>query len=108
LKGKLKTYLEEISLDLGEEKEMGCNSMLRIIVGRSLDIDEELYACFIDWQKASDRVKWSKLMQILGETGKNWCEGRWINKLYIGQGVKFRLDGAEARGAETCHRLYSK
>jgi hypothetical protein len=71
-----------------------------------LDIDEELYACFIDWQKA-DRVKWSKLMQILVRTGINMCEGRLISKLYIGQGVKLRLDGTEARGVETCHRLHS-
>jgi hypothetical protein len=82
--------------------------MLRIIEGRSLDIDEKLYACFIDWQKASDHVKWSKLMQILVGTGIIWREGKLISKIYIGQGFKLRLDGAEARGAETCHRLYSK
>jgi hypothetical protein len=29
---------------------------LRIISERNLVIDEELCACFIDWQKASDRV----------------------------------------------------
>jgi hypothetical protein len=80
---------------------------VRIIEGRSLDIDEELYPCFIDCQKASGRVKWSKLMQILLGTGINWREGRLISKLYIGQEVKLRLNGAEARVAETCLRLYS-
>jgi hypothetical protein len=30
--------------------------MLRIISERTLDIDEEFCACFIDWQKAFDRV----------------------------------------------------
>ena len=30
--------------------------MLRIISGRTLEIDEELSVCFIDWQKAFDRV----------------------------------------------------
>jgi hypothetical protein len=39
--------------------------MLRIISERTLDIDEGLCACFIDWQKASDRVNWTKLMQAL-------------------------------------------
>jgi hypothetical protein len=34
--------------------------MLRIISERTLVIDEELCACFIDWQKAFDRVNWSK------------------------------------------------
>jgi hypothetical protein len=36
--------------------------MLRIIPERTLEIDEELCACFIDWQKAFDSVKWNKLM----------------------------------------------
>jgi hypothetical protein len=40
-------YLEKISLDLEEEKEPG---MLRIISERTLEIDEELNVCFVDWQ----------------------------------------------------------
>jgi hypothetical protein len=36
---------------------------------RTLDIDEEVYACFIDWQKAFDRVRWTKLMETLKNTG---------------------------------------
>jgi hypothetical protein len=43
--------------------------MLRIISKRTSEIDEELCVCFIDWQKASDRVKWTKLMQITEGTG---------------------------------------
>ena len=43
--------------------------MLRIISERNLDTDEELCACFIDWQKAFDLVNWTKLIQILKGTG---------------------------------------
>jgi hypothetical protein len=39
--------------------------MLRIISERTLDTDEKLYACCIDWQKAFDRVSGIKLMQSL-------------------------------------------
>jgi hypothetical protein len=39
------------------------------ISDQTLDIEEELYACFMEWQKAFDRVNWTKLMQILKE---NW------------------------------------
>jgi hypothetical protein len=39
--------------------------MLRTISERTLDIEEELCACFIKWQNAFDRVNWTKLMQIL-------------------------------------------
>jgi hypothetical protein len=59
--------------------------MLRIISDQNLEIDEELYACFIDWQKAPGHVKWTKLTQILKETGIDWQQRRLISKLYMDQ-----------------------
>ena len=50
----------------GTRNEIG---MLRIISERTLEIDVELCVCFIDWQKAFDRVNWTKLMQIVKRTG---------------------------------------
>jgi hypothetical protein len=64
------------------------NGMLRIILERTLEIDEELSVCFIDWHKAFDRVNWTKLMQILKEIGIDWRERRLINNLYTAQSVK--------------------
>jgi len=46
---------------------------MRIIAERTLEIDEELCVCFIDWQKAFDHVNWTKSMQILKRTGIDWC-----------------------------------
>ena len=62
--------------------------MMRIIGERTLEIDEEMCVCFIDLQKTFDRVKWTKLMQILKRTGNDWRERRLISKLYIDQRVK--------------------
>ena len=56
--------------------------MLRIISERTLETDEELFVCFIDWQKAFDRVNWNKLMQILKGTVIDWRERRLISNLY--------------------------
>jgi len=36
---------------------------------------------FIDWQKAFDRVNWTKLMQILKGTVIDWRERRLISNL---------------------------
>jgi hypothetical protein len=66
--------------------------MLRIISERTLDISEEICVCFIDWQKAFDRVRWAKLMEILKKTGIDWRERRLISKLYRDQSVRLRLD----------------
>jgi len=52
--------------------------MLRRISECTLDIFGELCACFVDWPKAFDHVKWTKLMQILKETSIDWPEKRLI------------------------------
>jgi len=75
--------------------------MLRIISERTLEIDEKLSVCFIDWQKAFDRVNWTNLMQILKKIGIDWREGRLIRNLYMAQSVKVRLNRAETRIVKT-------
>jgi hypothetical protein len=57
--------------------------MLRIILERTLDIGEEIRICFIYLQEAFDRVKWTKLMEILKKAGIDWRERRLISKLYM-------------------------
>ena len=66
--------------------------MMRIISERTLEIDTELCICLIDWQKAFDRVNWTKLMKILKGTGIDWRERSWISSLYMAQSVKVRLN----------------
>jgi hypothetical protein len=61
--------------------------VLRIISERTLIIDEELFPCFIDWP-----ANWTKLEQIVMETGIVWHERRLMSKLYMDQSVKIRLD----------------
>ena len=72
--------------------------MIRIIVERTLEIDEELCVCFIDWQKAFDRVNLAKFMQIPKRTGIDWRIRRLISKLYMDQRV--RLDRGETRSVQ--------
>ena len=71
--------------------------MLRIISERTLEIDEELSVSFIDWQKAFDRVNWTKLMQILRGNDIDWHDRRLISSLYMAQSVKVRLYRGETR-----------
>jgi hypothetical protein len=75
--------------------------ILRIISERTLEVDEELCVCFIDWQKAFDRVSWTTLMQILEVTGIDWRERRLISNLYMAQSVKVRLNRGETRSVKT-------
>jgi len=74
--------------------------MLRIIAQRTLEIDEELSVFLIDWQKAFDRVNWTKLMQILKDTGIDWHERRLISSLNMAQSIKVRLNREETRSVK--------
>ena len=56
----LSLYLEKVSWDLEEEKE--------------IDVVQEFCAYVIDWQKVFDRVNWVKLMQIVKGTEIDWPE----------------------------------
>jgi len=93
LRGRIEKKIEDV---LGEEQfgfrrgegTRNAIGMMRIIAERTLEIDEELCVCFIDWQKAFDRVNWTKLMQILKRIGIDWRERRLISKLYMEQKVK--------------------
>ena len=93
LRRRIKKKIEDV---LGEDQFVfrrgkgtrGAIGMLRIISERTLETDEELCVCLTDWQKAFDRVNWTKLMQILKGTGIDWRERRLISNLYVAQSVK--------------------
>jgi len=61
--------------------------MLKLISERTLDIDRELCACYIKWQKAFDHGNWTSLMQILKETAIGCHERTLISKLYMDHSV---------------------
>jgi len=48
--------------------------MMRIISEQTLEIDEGMHVCFIDWQNTFDCVNWTKLIQILKRTVNDWRE----------------------------------
>ena len=74
--------------------------MLRIISERTLEIHAELCVRFVDWQKAFDRVKLTKSMQILKGTGIDWRERRFNSNLYMTQGTKVRVNRGETRSVK--------
>jgi hypothetical protein len=101
IKKKIEVVLAEDQLEF--TKGIGTRDaiwMPRLISKRTLEIDEELILCFMDWQKAFDRVNWTKLMQILKARGFDWRERRLISNLYMAQGVKVRLNRRETRSVK--------
>src|SRR3984885_14147392 len=89
--------INEIGDDqFGFRKGMGTRDAigsLRVLTERSCEIGQEVYICFVDYEKAFDRVDWKKLMQALRRVGVDWRDRRLIGNLYMGQKVRIRIDG---------------
>jgi len=74
--------------------------MFRTMSEQTSNIDGELCACFIEWQKDYGRVNWTKLMLILKRNDMDLRERRWINNLYMDQIVRVQLEKGETRSVK--------
>ena len=74
----------------GTRDAIGC---LRMLSERRLQNGKNIYICFVDYEKAFDRVDWRILMRALKRVGVDWRDRRLIANLYLGQSVKVRIEG---------------
>jgi len=59
--------------------------VMRTICERSLEHGNEIFICFVDFEKAFDRIDWVKMIEILKKIGVDWRDRRLILKLYLNQ-----------------------
>ncbi len=45
----------------------------------------DVYICFVDFERAFDRVNWMKMMEILKCIGVDWRDRRLVTRLYMNQ-----------------------
>ena len=69
---------------------------MRMFIQRSLEYNNNIYVCFVDFEKAFDRVRWPKMMNILKRIGVDWRERKLIAELYSRQEMIVRIDGQES------------
>ena len=55
-----------------------------------------VYICFIDFEKAFDRVNWPKMMTVLKEISVDRRDRRLIADLYMKQEMVVRVDGSNS------------
>ena len=55
--------------------------------------------CFVDFEKAFDRVNWRKLLEVLKDIGVDWKDRRLISELYMQQEAVIRVGGELSRSA---------
>ena len=66
---------------------------------RSLEFGNNVYICFVDFEKAFDRVNWEKMMKVLQSIGVDWSDRRMISELYMNQEAVVRIAGGESDAA---------
>src|SRR6476619_5049269 len=79
----------------------GCSTrdaigVMRMICERSLEFGNNVYICFVDFEKAFDRVNWEKMMKVLQSIGVDWRDRRMISELYMHQEAVVRIAGGES------------
>ena len=71
---------------------------LRMLVERSMQVNKKVYACFVDYQKAFDRINHEKLLKIMEKAGIPDLERKLIKSLYWNQyAVVKTADGKSRR-----------
>ena len=70
LEGKANDYMGKTQF--GFRKGCGTRDaigVMRMLCERSLELNSEVYVCFVDFEKAFDRVNWKKMMEVLKKLG---------------------------------------
>jgi hypothetical protein len=71
--------------------------ILRMLGERAVEMQQDLYLCFIDYQKAFDNVKHEELFEALGEIDLDGKDLRLLRNLYWKQTAAIRIDGELSR-----------
>ena len=74
--------------------------ILRILIERVLELNKKLYICFVDFEKAFDRIKHDDLMKMLEELKVDGKDLRLIKNLYWKQEAAVRVGNRETRMQE--------
>lgn len=104
----LKLFLKIIHLRIYEKLENGISDSqfgfradmgtrealvaINILIQKVLDVNKDVYACFIDFEKAFDKVQHDKLKQILIEKNINSKDLQIIKCLYWNQTAQIKVD----------------
>uniref|UniRef100_A0A8D8Z4U1 Craniofacial development protein 2 n=1 Tax=Cacopsylla melanoneura TaxID=428564 RepID=A0A8D8Z4U1_9HEMI len=68
---------------------------LQVLFQRCRDMNCNIYTCFIDYQKAFDKIQHQKMMEVLQNTGMDDKDLRIIRNLYWNQAATIKINSGE-------------
>jgi len=77
IENKAKMYLGEDQY--GFRRGVGIRdaiAVMRVITERCIEHNQTVFLSFVDYEKAFDRIKWKKMMEILKRIGVDWRDRR--------------------------------
>ena len=93
MRGKIIPEISEIQFGFMADKgTRNAIFTLRTLMERAIEVQKDLYVCFIDYSKAFDKVKHSDLFDILSELNCDGKDLRVIRNLYWEQEAAIRVD----------------
>ena len=63
---------------------------MRQVIERRLEMGEDTYICFVDFEEAFDHVSWELLLKALKQ--RDWKDRRIIANLYMKQATVVRVN----------------
>ena len=92
MKGKIQAELDDGQSGFRQGKGTREGLLnLRLICERHLEVQKDVYICFLDYEKAFDRVRHEPLMQCLSEIGVHGKDIKIIRNLYWDQTAAVRI-----------------
>ena len=70
--------------------------VMRTLCERSLECENEVYICFVDFEKAFDRVNWVQMLEIMKCLHIDWKDRRLLQDLYMRQEAVVRTVGGDS------------
>ena len=70
--------------------------ILRMLMERAIEVNKDLYVCFVDYEKAFDRVKHVDLIRMLEELNIDGKDLRLIKNLYWNQEASVKVGNDES------------
>ena len=67
---------------------------MQVLMQRCLDVNVDVYTCFVDFEKAFDQIRHDKLMSILKSLNLDDRDVRIIANLYWNQSANIRIEGS--------------
>ena len=96
IRGRIRREISEEQCGFMEGKgTSNATFMLRTMAERVIEKQRKLVVCFIDYEKAFDRVRHEDLIEILKDIGVYGKELRVVQNLYWSQKACVKIDGEE-------------